>query len=340
MLYRLCRPLLFLMPPETAHCATVRVLSFLDVPARWLSNIKRDRGKGHECLGLTFSNRVGLAAGFDKDGECLNALSLLGFGFVEVGTVTPKPQPGNRKPRLFRDTRGRYVVNRLGFPNRGADALAKRLSKRRRVGVCGVNIGKNYRTPLKRASADYLYCYERVFPHADYVALNVSSPNTPDLRDLQRADHLLPILSALKERRDALRGRFERDVPILVKPAPDLDSGQFEAIATLARDGLFDGAVATNTTIWRPSDSALRDEEGGLSGSPLLRLSLKSVRKLRRLLPEGFPIIGVGGVMNPDDAISMLDAGADLVQIYTGLVFEGPSLARRIRRTLRREMSS
>lgn len=206
--------------------------------------------------------------------------------------------------------------------------------------MCGVDIGKNYRRPLESASAAYRYCYERLFPYADYVALNVSSPNTPDLRDLQRADRLLPILSTLKERRDALRGRFGRDVPILVKLAPDLDSSQFEVIAARAHDGLFDGAIATNTTIWRPSDSVLRDEKGGLSGRPLLRLSLKSVKKLRRLLPDGFPIIGVGGVMNPGDAVSMLDAGADLVQLYTGLVFEGPSLARRIRRTLRREVSS
>ena len=328
------------MPPETAHRVTVAALSLCDGAARLLPKIGGGCGTSYECLGLTFPNRVGLAAGFDKDGECLNALGLLGFGFVEVGTVTPKPQSGNRKPRLFRDTRGRSVVNRLGFPNRGADALAERLARRRRVGVCGVNIGKNYRTPLKRASADYLYCYERLFPHADYVALNVSSPNTPDLRDLQRADHLLPILSALMESRRALRSRFGRDVPILVKLAPDLDSGQLEAIAALANDGLFDGAIATNTTIWRPLDSVLRDEKGGLSGRPLLRLSLKSVKKLRQLLPDGFPIIGVGGVMTPGDAASMLNAGADLVQIYTGLVFEGPSLARRIRTTLRREMAS
>ena len=287
-------------------------------------------------MGLTFPNRVGLAAGFDKDGECINALGLFGFGFIEVGTVTPKPQSGNPAPRLFRDTVTRAVVNRLGFPNQGIDRLLRYLVNRRYGGVCGVNIGKNYDTPLETAIADYLHCYEKVFPHADYVALNVSSPNTPNLRELQRIDHLSPLLTQLSTRRRFLVDSTGRDVPLLLKLAPELNQTEVNAIAELAHKKLFDGVIATNTTVSRPLNSVLHKESGGLSGKPLHSFSLASVRMLRRTLPNEFPIIGVGGIMTPADAVAMLDAGADLVQIYTGMVFEGPSLPRRIRREFSR----
>ena len=334
MFYKACRPLLFLLPPEMAHRVSLSTLGCCSRLAGLVPAIGKAGKEAYKCMGLTFPNRVGLAAGFDKDGECIDALGLLGFGFVEVGTVTPKAQPGNLAPRLFRDSAERAVVNRLGFPNRGIDALLKRLRKRRYGGICGVNIGKNYETPLHAAADDYLHCYEKLFPYVDYVAVNVSSPNTPDLRELQHTDHLSPILAELNELRGVLRESVGRDVPIVVKVAPDLDSGELDAIGSLADEDLFDGLIATNTTVWRPEDSSLREEQGGLSGQPLYRLAVRIVRGLRQRLPDGFPIVGVGGVMGPGDAVGLLDAGADLVQVYTGLVFEGPFLPRRIRKEL------
>ena len=336
MFYRACRPLLFHLPPETAHRICLRALARCDRFARMLPAKGNFGEESFECMGLTFPNRVGLAAGFDKDGECISGLGLLGFGFVEVGTVTPRAQQGNPPPRLFRDTAERSVVNRLGFPNRGVHALLERLRKRRSGGICGVNIGKNFDTPLESAAEDYLFCYEKVFPYADYVAVNVSSPNTPDLRELQRIDHLFPILSKLRSLRARLRSTMNRDVPIIVKVAPDLSSKDLDAIVSLVDEGLFDGLIATNTTVWRPADSSLRDKRGGLSGEPLYRLALKSIQGLRRRLPDGFPIIGVGGIMDPEDAVGLLNAGADLVQLYTGLVFQGPFLPYRIRRNIAR----
>ena len=285
-------------------------------------------------LGLRFPNRVGIAAGFDKNGVCIDGLAAIGFGFVEVGTVTPRPQSANPKPRLFRDPAGRALVNRLGFNNVGVDRVVENLRRRKFAGICGVNIGKNRDTALEHAGDDYEFCFSRVAPVADYVTLNLSSPNTPGLRKLQDREYLLPILKRIHACRAALQRTSARSVPILAKLAPDLDDEQLEAIASLAAEHLIDGVIATNTTTSRPADSPLRDEAGGMSGAPLHALSVAVVARLRRLLPAHFPIVGVGGIMNPEDALRMLDAGADLIQLYTGLVYEGIGLPRRIRRAM------
>lgn len=286
-----------------------------------------------ELAGLKFPNRVGLAAGLDKNARCIDGLGAMGFGFVEVGTVTPKGQPGNPRPRMFRLPAAQALINRLGFNNDGLDAFltnVKRANFRKKGRILGLNIGKNAATPIEDATRDYLTCLDGVYPHADYVTVNISSPNTKNLRALQSDEALDALLGAVAQRREALARQHQRRVPVFVKIAPDLDDAQVDVIAaTLKRHGM-DGVVATNTTISRDAVKGLphAEEAGGLSGAPVLEASNRVIAQLRAALGKGFPIIGVGGVLSGADAVAKIKAGADVVQIYTGLIYKGPDLVR------------
>jgi dihydroorotate dehydrogenase len=286
-------------------------------------------------MGLQFANRVGIAAGLDKNAVCMDALGALGVGLVEVGTVTPRAQPGNAKPRVFRLPEADALINRMGFPNEGMESIARRLAKAQFKGVRGVNIGKNASTPLADATGDYVTCLRYLAPQADYIAVNVSSPNTTGLRSLQAADHLRPLLIELLSERARLLPGLGRPLPLLVKLAPDLTDDELQGIAALLAELSLDGVIATNTTISRPTGlGSLAVEAGGLSGRPVHALSLATISKLRGLLGPAFPIIGVGGIGSGTDAIAMRQAGADLVQIYTGLIYRGPGLIREVMRAL------
>lgn len=333
--YALTRPFLFGMDAEAAHELTMDMLARgqrTPLQWAWCNETVHDPVT---LAGLTFPNRVGMAAGLDKNARCIDALSAMGFGFVEVGTVTPKAQPGNPKPRMFRLPEARALINRLGFNNEGLDAFLRnvqqaqfRKQNRQHAMLLGLNIGKNASTPIENATSDYLTCLEGVYPHADYVTVNISSPNTQNLRALQSDAALDALLSAIAERREALATRHAKRVPVFVKIAPDLDEAQVAVIAaTLQRHGM-DGVIATNTTISRAAVQGMRhaEETGGLSGAPVLEASNQVIRQLRAALGSRFPIIGVGGVMSAEDAVSKVRAGADVVQIYTGLIYEGPAL--------------
>ena len=340
--YALTRPFLFGLDPEAAHDLTMDMLARgqgTPLQWAWCNETVHDP---IELAGLRFPNRVGLAAGLDKNARCIDALGAMGFGFVEVGTVTPKGQPGNPKPRMFRLPEARALINRLGFNNEGLDAFITNVqrSQVRAQGkplLLGLNIGKNATTPIENATSDYLSCLEGVYPHADYVTVNISSPNTQNLRALQSDAALDALLSAIAERREALATQHGKRVPVFVKIAPDLDEAQVSVIAaTLQRHGM-DGVIATNTTISRSAVQGQRhaEETGGLSGAPVLEASNQVIRQLRAALGKGFPIIGVGGVMSAEDAVSKIAAGADVVQIYTGLIYEGPALVAQAARAIR-----
>lgn len=338
--YSLARPFLFGLDPETAHELTLNSLSRLHgTPLQWAwcNGFVEDP---IELAGLRFPNRVGLAAGLDKNARCIDALGAMGFGFVEVGTVTPKPQPGNPRPRMFRLPEADALINRLGFNNDGLEAFignVQRSSFRRSGRILGLNIGKNAATPIEDATRDYLVCLEGVYPHADYVTVNISSPNTANLRSLQSDAALDSLLSALSRQRGALARRHGRRVPLFVKIAPDLNEEQVAVLAaTLLRHGM-DGVIATNTTISRDAVQGLRhaQETGGLSGAPVLEASNRVIAQLRSALGPRFPIIGVGGIMSAQDALTKLRAGADVVQIYTGLIYRGPALVNQVARALR-----
>ena len=329
--YSLARPFLFGLEPEAAHDLTLESLARLQgtpLAWAWCSAMVDDPV---QLAGLRFPNRVGLAAGLDKNARCIDGLGAMGFGFVEVGTVTPKPQPGNPKPRMFRLPQAHALINRLGFNNDGLDAFlanVKRSSFRSRGRILGLNIGKNAATPIEDATSDYLAGLEGVYPHADYVTVNISSPNTKNLRALQSDEALDALLGAIAQRRETLAQAHGRRVPVFVKIAPDLDEAQVDVIAaTLRRHGM-DGVVATNTTISREAVKGLphAEETGGLSGAPVLAASNRVITQLRAALGTGFPIIGVGGILSADDAVSKIRAGADVVQIYTGLIYKGPAL--------------
>ncbi|MCO5357063.1 quinone-dependent dihydroorotate dehydrogenase [Acidovorax kalamii] len=333
--YALTRPFLFGMDAEAAHELTMDMLARGQrTPLQW-AWCNETVDDPVTLAGLTFPNRVGMAAGLDKNARCIDALGAMGFGFVEVGTVTPEAQPGNPKPRMFRLPEARALINRLGFNNEGLEAFLRnvqqaqfRKQNRRNPMLLGLNIGKNATTPIENATSDYLTCLEGVYPHADYVTVNISSPNTQNLRALQSDAALDALLSAIAERREALATQHARRVPVFVKIAPDLDEAQVAVIAaTLQRHGM-DGVIATNTTISRAAVQGMRysDETGGLSGAPVLEASNQVIRQLRAALGSRFPIIGVGGVMSAEDAVSKIRAGADVVQIYTGLIYEGPAL--------------
>ncbi|CAN5728567.1 quinone-dependent dihydroorotate dehydrogenase [soil metagenome] len=338
--YALARPFLFGLDAETAHELTMASLAAAQgTPLQW-AYCSPTVSDPITLAGLKFPNRVGLAAGLDKNARCIDGLGALGFGFVEVGTVTPKAQPGNPKPRMFRLPKANALINRLGFNNEGLDAFlanVQRSSLRKKASeraegqmLLGLNIGKNAVTPIENAVDDYLICLGGVYPHADYVTVNISSPNTKNLRALQSDEALDALLGAIAARRETLAKASKRRVPLFVKIAPDLDEAQVEVIAaTLKRHGM-DGVVATNTTISREAVKGLphSEEAGGLSGAPVLEASNQVIRQLRAALGKDFPIIGVGGVMSAADAVSKITAGADVVQIYTGLIYKGPELVR------------
>ncbi|HYP82554.1 quinone-dependent dihydroorotate dehydrogenase [Variovorax sp.] len=343
--YGLARPFLFGLDAEQAHEITLEALARTqNTPLACLYS--RARVDDPVALaGLRFPNRIGLAAGLDKNARCIDAFAAMGFGFAEVGTVTPKGQPGNPRPRIFRLPEREALINRLGFNNEGLDAFLRNVQQARfrRHGarapmLLGLNIGKNAATPIERAADDYLACMDGVYGHADYVTINISSPNTANLRSLQGDEALDGLLSAIAERREILNAASGRRVPLFVKIAPDLDEAQVGLIAaTLKRTGM-DGVIATNTTLSRDAVAGLRhaDEAGGLSGAPVRDASNRVIGQLRAALGPHFPIVGVGGVMSANDARDKIAAGADLVQIYTGLIYKGPALVREAAQALAR----
>lgn len=353
--YSIARPFLFRLDAEAAHDLTMDWLARgqrTPLQHAWAQPVVDDPV---QLAGLTFPNRVGMAAGLDKNARCIDALCAMGFGFVEVGTVTPRAQPGNPKPRMFRLPQARGLINRLGFNNQGLDAFLHnvqharfREQSRAHPMLLGLNIGKNASTPIEQATSDYLACLDGVYAHADYVTVNISSPNTQNLRALQSDEALDALLGAIAERRETLAQQHRRSdgtsrrVPIFVKIAPDLDEKQVEVIAaTLGRHGM-DGVIATNTTIARDAVQGMPHgtETGGLSGAPVLAASNRVIAQLRAALGSAFPIIGVGGILSAEDAVSKIRAGADVVQIYTGLIYEGPALVTRCAQAIRALRSS
>lgn len=333
MVYRLARAALFLLPPEQAHALTlgaVRLRGKLIPPPV-------QRGDPVSVMGLSFSNRIGLAAGFDKNAIAVDGWFSLGFGHVEVGTVTPKPQPGNPRPRVYRLASHEAIINRMGFPNDGAERVVARLRSRARPGVVGINIGKNATTPLGRAVDDYLFCLRTVFPVADYVTVNVSSPNTAGLRSLQDTEQLVPLLSGVVAESHGLERRHGKRVPVVLKISPDLTTQELRELARAAASIPVAGIIATNTTISRDAVAGHphAQEAGGLSGRPLFARSSVAVRTLREELGPAMPIIGVGGVASAADARNLRQAGADLVQAYTALVYRGPRLVHELTEALR-----
>jgi dihydroorotate dehydrogenase len=338
--YALTRPFLFGLDAEQAHDLTLSsIATWQNTPAQCLWRQRRVADPV-TVAGLRFPNRLGLAAGLDKNGRCIDGFGAMGFGFIEVGTVTPRAQPGNPKPRIFRLPRSEALINRLGFNNGGLDAFVANVRKARTFraagGIVGLNIGKNADTPIERATDDYLLGLSGVYPHADYVTVNISSPNTRNLRQLQTDDALEGLLGALQARRAELAAEHRREVPLFLKIAPDLDEAQVAAIAqALVRHGVA-GVIATNTTLDRKAVQGQphAEEAGGLSGRPVFEASNRVITQLRTALPPGFPIIGVGGVLSGADALAKRAAGADLVQIYTGLIYRGPALVSEAARAL------
>jgi len=342
----LLKPFLFLFPPESAHQLTVVLLKILFfIPGvssivKSCCTVKDDKLK-RKVFGLTFNNPVGLAAGFDKDAKIFKEFSNFGFGFIEIGTITPKPQPGNPKPRSFRIPTDAGLINRMGFNNEGMEVVAKRLKGRRSDLIIGGNIGKNKITPNEDAVNDYAKCFETLFDYVDYFVVNVSSPNTPGLRELQDKDALSTILSRLQELNSAKAKRK----PILLKIAPDLTNEQLDDIISIVQHTKIDGVVATNTTINRGGlkthDAKIKSlGDGGLSGKPLTTRATEVIRYLAEKSNKAFPIIGVGGIHSPEDAIEKIEAGADLVQIFTGFIYQGPSLIKSINKRLLQRTSN
>ena len=334
--YGLARRFLFSLDPEVAHEITMAGLAGVQGTPLQLAYCASRIDDPITLAGLKFPNRVGLAAGLDKNARCIDGLGAMGFGFVEVGTVTPKAQPGNPKPRMFRLPKAEALINRLGFNNDGLDAFianVKRSNLRQQKNptmLLGLNIGKNAATPIENATDDYLICLDGVYPHADYVTVNISSPNTKNLRALQSDEALDALLGAIAQRRQALQKQHGKRIPIFVKIAPDLDEAQVAVIAaTLVRHSM-DGVVATNTTLSRDAVKGMThaEEAGGLSGAPVREASNRVIAQLRAALGPQFPIIGVGGILSAQDAVEKIKAGADVVQIYTGLIYKGPGLVR------------
>ncbi len=335
------KPLLFLLSPEKAHHFTLAMLRFiLAIPVigsmyRSFYTVK-DKKLERTVMGLAFPNPVGLAAGFDKDGKHYKTISALGFGFIEIGTVTPVPQIGNPQPRLFRLPADNALINRMGFNNEGMDAMVERLKEKRPENlIIGGNIGKNKVTPNEKATDDYVKSFEALFPYVDYFVVNVSSPNTPGLRELQNKEPLTQLLNTLQ----GLNKAKETPKPILLKIAPDVTQEQLDDVIDIIHDTKLEGIIATNTTIERSdlntSQKTIKDiGDGGLSGAPLTQRSTEVIRYIRKKTQEEITIIGVGGICSPKDALDKLDAGADLVQVYSGLVFEGPGLIKRINKAI------
>ena len=328
-MYGLARPFLFAFDAERAHG-----LGLASMEAAYRSGLNpllasAPKPLPTKAFGLTFQNPVGLAAGLDKNGAHIDALMALGFGFIEIGTTTPRAQPGNPKPRMFRLPEQQAIINRLGFNNEGVDALVRNVGRaRRNRALLGINIGKNKDTPNESAESDYLFCLERVYPLADYITVNISSPNTAGLRELQEEQALRRLVSALRDEQEKLAGQHGKRVPMLVKIAPDLSESDIDAAGRVLGDLAVDGVIATNTTIARDGVEGARfaDEVGGLSGAPLMGKSTAVLRMLRTRLPESIPLVGVGGILHGADAATKQAAGALLVQVYTGLVYRGPAL--------------
>lgn len=331
-LYPFARDALFALDAETAHHVTLDNLRWMHALGLGRLVAPRVPDDPQTVMGLRFPNPVGLAAGMDKNGAYIDALAMLGFGFIEVGTVTPRPQPGNPRPRMFRVAPAEALVNRMGFNNGGLDAFVRNVCRSqfrtRGGGILGLNIGKNADTPIERATDDYLVGLSGVYPHADYVTINISSPNTKQLRELQGADQLDALLGALKRRQGELADAHGRYVPLAVKIAPDLDAEQIQGVADALVAHAIDGVIATNTTLARDSVQGMphADEAGGLSGAPLAAASDAVIAALEARLDGRVPIIGVGGIVRGRDAVAKRDAGARLVQLYTGLIYRGPSL--------------
>lgn len=330
MSYSLLRNLLFRFPPETSHDLSLDWMSAahrLKLLSPFIGQISNSPAK---VMGIHFPNRVGLAAGLDKNADHLDALGALGFGFVEVGTVTPRPQPGNPKPRLFRLADQEAIINRMGFNNKGIDHLLERVKRSQYSGPIGINIGKNFDTPVENANSDYLYGLRAAYPLATYITVNVSSPNTPGLRSLQFGDSLNSLLDVLKEQQAQLATQFGRYVPLAIKIAPDMNDEEIGLVGESLKSKELDGVIAGNTTLDRDGvkSSLFASEAGGLSGAPLTSKSTHVIKQLKSVLGDSLPIIGVGGIMNGEQAVEKIEAGASLVQLYTGFIYHGPKLIR------------
>lgn len=328
-MYSLLRKILFLFDAETAHVFSLDILSFLNSTRLLPLLFKKRIDAPVTVMGIRFPNAVGLAAGLDKNARHIEALAQCGFGFIEVGTVTPLAQPGNDKPRLFRLAEDEAIINRMGFNNAGVDSLVNNVRKNRRSGILGINIGKNKDTPLENAADDYLLCLQQVYAHADYITINISSPNTPGLRELQHGEGLTSLLMQLKEKQAELEKEHHRYVPLVVKIAPDLESDEITDIAKRLISAKIDAVIATNTTNSRPPTLHCQDianEQGGLSGKPVFDLSTTVLKQLVAALDGEMPVIAAGGISSAADAIEKIKAGASLVQIYTGFIYSGPKL--------------
>lgn len=330
-MYKLIRPLLFSFDAEFSHNLTLGALKKLN-RLGFLSKCTETSKKPVNCLGLTFPNPIGLAAGLDKNGECIPAWAWMGFGFIEVGTVTPLAQVGNPKPRLFRLTQDKALINRMGFNNNGVDYLLERIKSSQRTCPIGINIGKNKDTPLEKATNDYLVCFQKAYAFADYVTVNLSSPNTPGLKSLQHGEQLNNILIPLVEERKRQADKIQKFVPIVVKISPDLTQDEIKHIVDLLIAAKVDGVIATNTTVIRPKTLEAKSayQEGGLSGMPLFEASTQVVSTIYQHVGDKLPIIAVGGIFSPLQAKAKLQAGAKLVQIYTGLIYQGPGLVKKL----------
>lgn len=328
--YSLLRSLLFRLDPETSHdlsldmLGAAKRLGVLDVM------VKKPSPQPMKVFDVDFPNPVGLAAGLDKNGDFIDALGALGFGFIEIGTITPRPQPGNPQPRLFRLPEHQAIINRMGFNNKGVDYLVERVKKRKYTGVLGINIGKNFDTPVEEANRDYEICLEKVYEHADYITVNISSPNTPGLRNLQFGESLTSLLKTMKEGQARLTKEHGKYTPILLKIAPDMSEDETRLVADALREYKMDGVIATNTTLEREAveGSEYADEAGGLSGAPALEPSNRVLTWLANALNGEIPIIGVGGITDGASAAEKVKLGASLVQVYSGFIYEGPKLIR------------
>jgi dihydroorotate dehydrogenase len=336
MLYRMLRNLMFCLDAEKSHHLGLTGLSLMEMSGVSSLLYRKIAAKPVRVMGLEFPNAVGLAAGLDKNGDYIEAMSALGFGFVEVGTVTPRPQPGNPKPRLFRIPEAEGIINRMGFNNLGVDHLLEQVKAADTKSLIGINIGKNFDTPVEKAVEDYLIGLRKVYAHADYITINISSPNTPGLRKLQFGEPLDELLSALKQAQTELAQAHGRYVPMAVKVAPDLSAEEVSQLAEAFTKHHIDAVIATNTTMSRDEVAGLKnaDEAGGLSGAPVFEKSTEVVRQFRAALPQDLPIIAAGGIMSAEDAMAKLDAGAALVQIYSGFIYHGPSLVREVIETI------
>ncbi|OTG85300.1 dihydroorotate dehydrogenase (quinone) [Acinetobacter sp. ANC 4558] len=325
MLYSLARPLLFSLAPERAHELTLSLLKSTHKMGLMRQAVAK---KPITCMGIEFPNPVGLAAGLDKNGAYIDALADLGFGFIEIGTITPRPQTGNPHPRLFRLPKAKAIINRMGFNNEGVDKLIENVKSARFKGILGINIGKNADTPVENAVDDYLICLEKVYNHASYVTVNISSPNTKNLRSLQSGDALTDLLKTLKERQLQLADEFLHYVPLVLKVAPDLEQEDIHFIANQLIQFKIDGLIVTNTTLSRDGVEGLPDanEAGGLSGAPVFEKSTKCLAEFSKILKDQIPLIGVGGILSGQDAVAKREVGATLVQVYSGLIYTGPKL--------------